>query len=126
MSADDNERSREWVERLPAVLKSMNNEVTRLTGKEPLEVLKSKDISINAPKYNRPVGFDEVRLSPFAKLNIFLRLENTRVVKEGAQLTLFGALRFLNYLIAKYLPINLLCIIYLADRKDLLFVRSFK
>ena len=70
MSSDDNERSREWVERLPAVLKSMNNEVTRLTGKEPLEVLKLKDISINAPKYkyNRPVGFDEVRLSPFAKL----------------------------------------------------------
>ena len=70
MSSDDNERSREWVERLPAVLKSMNNEVTRLTGKEPQEVLKSKDISINAPKYkyNRPVGFDEVRLSPFAKL----------------------------------------------------------
>ena len=66
--SDDNERSREWVERLPAVLKSMNNEVTRLTGKEPLEVLKSKDISINAPKYNRPVGFDEVRLSPFAKV----------------------------------------------------------
>ena len=68
MSSDDNERSREWVERLPAVLKSMNNEVTRLTGKEPQEVLKSKQISINAPKYNRPVGFDEVRLSPFAKV----------------------------------------------------------
>ena len=28
-------RSGEWVERLPAVLKVMNNEVTRLTGKEP-------------------------------------------------------------------------------------------
>ena len=68
MSSDDNERSREWVERLPAVLKSMNNEATRLTGKEPQEVLKLKDISINAPKYNRPVGFDEVRLSPFAKV----------------------------------------------------------
>ena len=70
MSSDDNERSREWVERLPAVLKSMNNEVTRLTGKEPQEVLKSKQISINVPKkkYNRPVGFDEVRLSPFAKV----------------------------------------------------------
>ena len=68
MSSDDNERSREWVERLPAVLKSMNNEVTRLTGKEPQEVLKSKQISINAPKYNRPVGFDEVRLSPFSKV----------------------------------------------------------
>ena len=37
MSSDDNERSRERVERLPAVLKSMNNEVTRLTGKEPQE-----------------------------------------------------------------------------------------
>ena len=68
MRSDDNERSREWVERLPAVLKSMNNEVTRLTGKEPQEVLESKQISINAPKYNRPVGFDEVRLSPFSKV----------------------------------------------------------
>ena len=70
MSADDNERSREWVERLPAVLKSMNNEVTRLTGKEPLEVLKSKDISINAPKYNRPVGFDEARLITVREIEI--------------------------------------------------------
>ena len=76
ISSDDNERSREWVERLLSVLKSMNNEVTRLTGKEPQEVLKLKDISINAPKepeskirkYNRPVGFDEVRLSPFSKV----------------------------------------------------------
>ena len=70
MRSDDNERSREWVERLPAVLKSMNNEVTRLTGKEPQEVLESKQISINAPKYkyNSPVGFDEVRLSPFSKV----------------------------------------------------------
>ena len=78
MSSDDNERSREWVERLPAVLKWMNNEVTRLTGKEPQEALKLKDISINAHKelrseskirkYNRPVGFDEVRLSPFSKV----------------------------------------------------------
>ena len=68
MSSDDNGRFREWVERLPAVLKSMNNEVTRLTGKEPQEVLKSKQISINMPTYNRPVGFDEVRLSPFSKV----------------------------------------------------------
>ena len=78
ISSDDNERSREWVERLPAVLKSMNNKVTRLTGKEHQEVLKSKQISINARKelrseskirkYNRPVSFDEVRLSPFSKV----------------------------------------------------------
>ena len=71
MSSDDNERSREWVERLPAVLRSMNNEVTRLTGKEPQEVLKSKTrfrLRLLKKKYNRPVGFDEVRLSPFAKV----------------------------------------------------------
>ena len=136
MSSDDNERSREWVERLPAVLKSMNNEVTRLTGKEPQEVLESKQISLNARKelrseskirkYNRPVGFDEVRLSPFAKVREYEHLENMRAEKEGVQLILFGALRFLNYPTAKYRPINLLCIICLADRKDLLFERSFK
>ena len=68
MSSDDNERSREWVERLPAVLKSMNNEVTRLTGKESQEALKLKDISINVAKYKRPVGFDEERLSPLTKV----------------------------------------------------------
>ena len=126
MSSDDNERSREWVERLPAVLKSMNNEVTRLTGKEPQEVLKSKQISINAPKYNRPVGFDKARLSPFAKVRYLFAPENMRAEKEGVQLILFGVLRFLNYLTAKYRPINLLCIICLAVRKDLLFERSFK
>ena len=124
--SDDNERSREWVERLPAVLKSMNNEVTRLTGKEPLEVLKSKDISINAPKYNRPVGFDEVRLSPFAKVRFLFAPGEYEGGERRRQLTLFRVLRFLNYPIAKYRLINLLCIIYLADRKDLLFVRSFR
>ena len=51
-------RSREWVERLPAVLKVMNNEVTRLTGKEPTKVLKSADVSINGTNYGRPVGLD--------------------------------------------------------------------
>ena len=49
MSSDDNERSREWVESLPAVLKSMNNEVTRLTGKEPQEVLKSNGFPLMQP-----------------------------------------------------------------------------
>ena len=36
------------------------------------------------------------------------------------------SLEVLNYPIAKYRPINLLCIIYLAGQKDLLFERSFK
>ena len=57
-------RSREWVERLTAVLKVMNNEVTRLTGKEPTKVLKSADVSKNGTNYGRPVGLDEVKLPP--------------------------------------------------------------
>ena len=61
-------RSREWVERLPAVLKVMNNEVTRLTGKQPTKVLKSADMSINGANYGRPVGLDEVKLPPGVKV----------------------------------------------------------
>ena len=61
-------RSREWVERLPAVLKVMNNEVTRLTGKEPTKVLKSADVPINGTNYGRPVGLDEVKLPPGVKV----------------------------------------------------------
>ena len=64
----DGGRSREWVERLPAVLKVMNNEVTRLTGKEPTKVLKSSDVPINGTNYGRPVGLDEVKLPPGVKV----------------------------------------------------------
>ena len=46
-------RSREWVERLPAVLKVMNNEVTRLTGKEPASSIKLKEVPTQAVTYNR-------------------------------------------------------------------------
>ena len=46
----------------------MNNEVTRLTGKEPTKVLKSADVSINGTSYGRPVGLDEVKLPPGVKV----------------------------------------------------------
>ena len=61
-------RSREWVERLPATLKVMNNEVTRLTGKEPNQLLKSADVPIDNVNYGRPVGLDEVKLPPGVKV----------------------------------------------------------
>ena len=61
-------RSREWVERLPAILKVMNNEVTGLTGKEPDQLLKSADVSFNEANYGRPVGLDEVKLPPGVKV----------------------------------------------------------
>ena len=61
-------RSREWVERLPAILKVMNNEVTRLTVKEPNQLLKSADMPIDNVNYGRPVGLDEVKLPPGVKV----------------------------------------------------------
>ena len=56
-------RAREWVERLPAVLKVMNNEVTRLTGKEPASSIKLKEVPTQDVTYNRPVGLNEKRSS---------------------------------------------------------------
>ena len=61
-------RSREWVERLPAFLKVINNEATRLTGKEPASSIKLKEVPTQDVTYNRPVGLNEKRLSPFAQV----------------------------------------------------------
>ena len=59
-------RSREWVKRLPHVLKAMNTEPTRLTGKEPSSAIGLEKVSIKKGNYERPVGLDEIRLPPFA------------------------------------------------------------
>ena len=55
-------RSVEWVKRLPAVIKAMNNESAKITGKEVTE------IKHNKPNYKRVVRFDEVRLPPGVKV----------------------------------------------------------
>ena len=57
-------RSREWVKRLPQVLKAMNSEPTRLTGKEPSSAIELEKVMIKAVSYKRPVGLDESRLPP--------------------------------------------------------------
>ena len=57
-------RSREWVKRLPLVLKAMNSEPTCLTGKEPSSAIGLEKVSIKGGSYKRPVGLDEVRLPP--------------------------------------------------------------
>ena len=58
------DRSREWVKRLPQVLKAMNSEPTRLIGKEPSGAIGMKEVMVKKAEYKRPVGFDEVRLPP--------------------------------------------------------------
>ena len=57
-------RSRVWVKRLPAIIKTLNSEPTRITGKEPDEALELKEIDIKPMEYKRPVGLNEKRLSP--------------------------------------------------------------
>ena len=59
-----NVRSREWVKRLPLVLKAMNSEPTRLIGKEPSSAIELDKVTVKAGSYKRPVGLDEVRLPP--------------------------------------------------------------
>ena len=56
------ERSRVWVKRLPAVMKALNSEVIRITGKEPDKALGLKEVDIKQVNYKRPVGLKEKRL----------------------------------------------------------------
>ena len=67
------ERSREWVKRLPEVVKALNNGVTRLTGKKPVDaisdsVVGAKSASAYATTYSRVVGLKEKRLD--ASVNV--------------------------------------------------------
>ena len=65
-------RSRVWVKRLPAILKTLNNTKTRITGKEPDKAIKMKEVDIEPKNYQRVVGLDEVRLPPIVKVRYLL------------------------------------------------------
>ena len=58
------ERSREWVTRLPAVVAALNNEVTRLTGKKPVDAIRAKVVTQKPSSVipGRLVGLKERRL----------------------------------------------------------------
>ena len=70
MISDD--RSRVWVKRLPDILKTLNNTPTRITGKEPDDAIKQKEVDIEPKNYQRKVGLDEVRLPPSVKVRYLL------------------------------------------------------
>lgn len=57
------QRSTEWVTRLPAVVKALNDEVTRLTGKKPSAAIRVKTVAQNPSlPAARPVGMKEQKL----------------------------------------------------------------
>ena len=55
-------RSRVWVKRLPAVMKALNSQVIRITGKEPDKAISQREVDIREVNYRRPVGLKEKRL----------------------------------------------------------------
>ena len=87
-------RSVEWVSRLPAVVKALNNEKTRLIGLKPKDAIKAKTVSQKVPHFSRPFGINEKKL-PDGIIVIFLLLVSLKVVKEEQQ-TLFGLLRYID------------------------------
>ena len=64
MRLPSDERSTEWVARLPGVVAAINGEVTRLTGKRPSDAIKAKTVaqkpSSTVPGH--PVGLREQKL----------------------------------------------------------------
>ena len=67
------ERSRIWVKRLPAVMKALNSETIRITGKEPDKAISLKEVNVRASHdYRRPVGVKEKRLPPGVQVRYLL------------------------------------------------------
>jgi len=68
MLLPEGQRSTAWVKRLPDVVKALNNEVTRLTGKKPSVAIKDKAVVAKpSTPYSRSVGADEKKLPPNVK-----------------------------------------------------------
>ena len=65
-------RSRVWVKRLPAVMKALNSQVIRITGKEPDKALGLKEVEIDPLNYKRPVGLKEKRLPSVVQVRYLL------------------------------------------------------
>ena len=63
MRLPEDQRSTAWVKRLPKVVSSLNNEVTRLIGMKPAVAIKEKAVTSKpSTKYLRPVGLNEKML----------------------------------------------------------------
>jgi len=68
MLLPEGQRSTAWVKRLPDVVKALNNEVTRLTGKKPSVAIKERGVvAMPSTPYSRPLGVDEKKLPPNVK-----------------------------------------------------------
>ena len=72
MNFKSSERSTEWMKRLPEVVSALNSEVTRLTGKKPVDVIKGKSVDAkSSTSYSKPVGSSEKRLDSSNNVRYF-------------------------------------------------------
>ena len=64
MVLPEEERSAEWVARLPDVVAALNNESSRLTGLRPQDAIKAKSVAQKPSSVvpGRPVGLREKKL----------------------------------------------------------------
>ena len=99
-------RSVEWVKRLPFVLKAMNNESAKITGKEVTE------IKHNKPNYKRVVGLVKLDYHQELKSGFSSPQEKMREKKKNEQQTQFGVLRLMIFHEVLFNQISLCCIIY--------------
>ena len=75
------DRSVEWVKRLPAAIKAINDESAKITGKQA----KTLEVKQYKPNYKRVVGLDEERLPPGVKVRfLFNPGEDERGEKRQA------------------------------------------
>ena len=87
-------RSRVWVKRLPAVMKALNSQVIRITGKEPDKALGLKEVEIGKINYKRTVGLKEKRLPSGVQVRYLLSLPGRmREEREEERPILSGVLR---------------------------------
>ena len=64
--------SREWVWRLPGLIKNMNHKKTRIINDEPEDALDMKEIKQFEPNYKRKIGLSEDLISPEVMATIFI------------------------------------------------------
>ena len=91
MRLPEGARSTEWVKQIPAVIKALNDEVTRLTGKKLSEAIKAKTMA-QEPSLPaaRPVGMKEQKSFPPRQTIAIFTFQVSWKVVAGGQVTLCG------------------------------------
>ena len=116
MVSDD--RSRVWVKRLPAVMKALNSETIRITGKEPDKAISLKEVEIRSVDYSRPVGVKEKRLPPGVQVRYLLAPGEDEGGEKRRATDPIWSIEVIISLEVLCLLINLCYIIFSTDRRD--------